>query len=286
MAAPSLREIEKALYSLWTDRKARDIAFPAAGSSKKKAASSLAESISGELLAQIDRRGVSIYADLLNIGHQDLMENVFPGCARLIGDKWSDEVDNYFVKFPPDHFNFNRAAERFSEYLSKFGDRYVRKYPFIVELADYEWLELELLENPGRVEKFPHEQLVSPEQFESLRPVVNPVLAIRRYKYPVTGIVEHLEGDCCLPRDVAPKPCCVVVYRDPVTHDCRFLEVGEITARVVEAALESPTSYKDLIALVVSTSGGMDAQQCVLEFLQMVETLQEVNLFVGSVAVR
>jgi hypothetical protein len=81
---------------------------------------------------------------------------------------------------------------------------------------------------------------------------------------------------------VAPEPCCVVVYRDPDSHDCRFLAVGEITARIVEAALESPTSYKDLIALTVSSSGGMDAQQCVIEFLEMVEKLQQVKLFVGS----
>lgn len=282
MLAPSLREIESTLCKLWMNRSARERLLSRSAPRKKHDSQIEADSLSPELFRVIDKEGIRLYANLLNIGHQDLMENVYPGCAKLIGEKWSEVVDDYFEKFPPAHFNLNRAAESFSKYLSKFGDRYVRKYPFIVELADYEWVELELIEHPGDVRTCPHQALTSPEQFEALSPVVNPVLAIRRYKYQITGIVEHLEGDCCLPKDVEPQLTCVIVYREPDTHSCRFLEVGEMTARIVAVALESQTSYKDLIALAVSSSGGMDPQQCVLEFLELVEKLQEMKLFVGS----
>jgi hypothetical protein len=283
MPALSLHEIEEALCTLWMNRRQREAFLDNSGTGKKGKKSTGDLSLSPELSEKIDRNGIRLYAQLLNIGHQDLMENVFPGCARLIGDKWTDVVDDYLEKFPPSHFNLNRSAEKFSQYLAKWGERYVRKYPFIVELADYEWLELELLEHPALIEVYEHTPLSSPEQCALLRPVVNPVLAIRRYKYPITAIVEHLEDNCCIPKDAAPNETAVAVFRDPESHSCRFLEIGEMTARIVEVALESPTSYKDLIELAVA-SGGMDPQQCVIEFLSMVEKLQEVRLLVGSQA--
>jgi hypothetical protein len=282
MPAHCLRDIEITLATVWMNRQAREQLIFSESTGKRRDRSKPGEQLPASLLAEIDKDGVRLYAELLNLGQQDLMENVFPGCAKLIGDRWSDEVNNYLERFPPTHYNLNRAAEKFPEYLLKFGDRYLRKYPFIAELADYEWLELELLEHPGQVKTFPYQPLTDAAQFEQQRPVVNPVLAVRRYKYPITEIVEHLEDDCCLPKDVEPKITQVAVYREPETHDCRFFELGQMAARVIEAAQEKPTAYKDLIALAVSTSGGMDPQQCVLQCLEMIEKLQEVKLLVGS----
>ncbi len=282
MPAHCLRDIEKTLATLWMNRQAREQLIFSESTGKKRDRAKPDGLLPRDLLEQVDREGVRLYAELLNIGHQDLMENVFPGCAKLIGQRWSEEVNNYLEKCPPSHYNLNRAAERFPEYLLKFGLRYMRKYPFIAELADYEWLELEMLEHPGLIKTFPFEPLTESEQFERLRPVVNPVLALRRYKYPITEIVEHLESDCCLPKDVQPKPIQVAVYREPESHGCRFFELGQMAARVIEAAQEKPTAYKDLIALAVMTSQGVDPQQCVVQFLEMIEKLQEVKLLVGS----
>lgn len=278
----SLRDIEKTLLNLWMFHGARLQLRGEASKSAKKSAGKSYLSLPPEILEQIDRRGVELYAELLNIGHQDLMENIYPGCAKLIGDKWGQIVDHYLEHFPPAHFNLNRAAEHFPQYLREHGYRYTRTYPYIVELADYEWLELDILEHPGKVVKFPQIALTDSGQFASLRPVVNPVLAIRRYKYPIPEIVQHLEDDCCVPKDVAPKVTHVIDYRDPDSKDCRFLEVGEITARLVQCALERPVSYKEMIAMSLAEAGQVSAQDCVIQFLEMVEQLQERSLFVGS----
>ncbi len=229
----------------------------------------------------LDEKGIRLYAELLRIGHQDLMASVFPGCASLIGDQWPQTVDDYLEHYPPDHYNLNRAAQRFPQYLAAFGERFLRRYPFLVELADYEWLELELIEHPGVVMTCPHQPLASPEQFERWRPVVNPVLVVRRYRYPITGIVEQLAEGLALPDDLAPAPATVIVYRDP-DNDCRFLEVTEMTCRTVELARSGRHSYKDLIASALSEIHGADPQECVVEFMEMVEKLQSLKLFVGS----
>jgi hypothetical protein len=283
MPTHSLHEIEKTMRMLWMDRKERE-SFLDGQTGKKKTGSRVNE-VNPELLSEIDKDGVKLYAGLLNYGHQDVMLSIYPGCAKLIGEKWEDVVDNYLEKYPPEHFNLNRTARRFPQYLEKYGERYLKRFPYIAELADYEWIELELMESDQSIEVSEFMPLTLPEHFEQLAPVVNQVLLLREYKYPITSVVDHLEDDCCLPRDVEPKNTFVAVYRDPETNFCRFLEVGESAARIIKTAQDGRVCYRDLLGLAVSMSAAGDPQQAVVEFLELVEKLQSVSLFVGSVRI-
>jgi uncharacterized protein len=278
MPGPSLRDIEHTLRLLWMDRKSRESFLDDEQTKSKKGAVAAPD----DLLAQIDAEGVRLYAGLLTYGHHDLMLSVYPGCAKLLDDHFSDAVENYLEKFPPEHYNLNQAARRFPEYLTKYGERWIKKFPYIVELADYEWIELEMMEKDVSITKFPHELLSTPEQFEKLAPVVNPALLIKKYKYPIPSVVDHLEDDCCLPRDIEPADTYMAIYRDPDTHRCRFMELGEVAVQLVEAARQEPVSYRDLLSTAVACSASPDPQKPVLEFLELVETLQSAGLFVGS----
>lgn len=272
MPTPSLREIEHTLRLLWTDRKSRESFLDGESTASGKE----------DLLSQVDAEGVRLYAGLLSYGHHDLMISVYPGCARLMDDHFHDAVDNYLETFPPEHYNLNQAARRFPEYLTKYGERWVKKFPYILELADYEWVELEMLEKPADIERFPYEPLTSPEQFEKFAPVVNPALLMRKYKYPIPSIVDHLSDECCMPKQVEPSDTYMAIYRDPDTHRCRFMELGELAVGLVESALQAPLSYRELLSTAVARSANPDPQQTVVEFLELVETLQSASLFVGS----
>lgn len=279
----SLRDIEQALVTLWMDRRARATFLQ--GKSERRSGKTAVDKLPPELVKQIDKRGIDLYASLLNFGHQDVMLSIYPGCAKLLGHRWADVVDSYLEHYPPCHYNFNRTAERFSQYLTKYGERHKLKYPFIAELADYEWLELEVMETAIEVETADYEQLTSPEQFESSGPLVNPTLVVRRYCYPIPDIVDYLRDDCCSPREVEAKPTSVALYRDPYGHHCRFLELGDLAAAVVDTARKSQQSYAALAKLVVGLSGERSAGESVLEFLELVDKLQSVYLFVGSIGV-
>src|SRR5207244_1761420 len=124
-----------------------------------------------------------------------------------------------------------------------------------------------------------------PEQFQKFAPVVNQVLAIREYEYPITSVVDHLEDDCCLPRDVEPKKTYVAVYRDPESNYCRFLEIGESAAKIIRYAQDERAPYVELLGMAVASADSGDPQTVAVEFLELVEKLQSVSLFVGSVEV-
>ncbi len=96
---PSLREIEQSVATLWLNREAREWLIK--GRKKEKPES--LKDVPEELLQAVDRDGVALYGGLISYGHQDVMESIYPYCARLLGKKWLTVVEDYLLKFPPDH---------------------------------------------------------------------------------------------------------------------------------------------------------------------------------------
>lgn len=273
MSAPSLREIERTLATLWLDGDARQD-FLKAGR----------DDVPQSLRTEIDKKGVKLYASLLNHGRQDLMRSIYPHCARLLGKNWQPVVTEYFAAYPPDHYNLNRAALHFAQFLKEHGQDFAKRFPFLVELADYEWLEMQLLEIdvPVVVEK--SVELDSPEAFSDYGPLVNPVMTVKEYQYPICKIVDQLANSKRLPRNVSVAPTFVAVYRDPETNKCRFMELGAVASAVIDAARQGAVSFADLVSLAVSKTPQVDPQIVVSDFLKLMETLQEMRVFIGSKA--
>lgn len=268
-----LRDLEKTLSVLWTNESARlkflkDGQLPDGG-------------FAAQVNEQIDARGIRTYADLIAIGRCDLMLSIFPGCARLLNKKWTETVDRYFENCPPDHYRLNMAAHGFSNYLKEFRHDHLRKFPYLSDLADYEWIELQLMEDDRQINLLPHAALSQPEHFEKQAPLVNPVLSIRNYNYPVPLIVDYLrEGQ--LPRNISPREVVVAVYRDPETHLGRYVEITPGIAQVIMQAQDKSTSYADLASVAILYSKAGNPEAALLEFIEAVEKLQELNLFIGS----
>jgi hypothetical protein len=210
------------------------------------------------------------------------MDSIYPLNAKLLGKNWPAIVDDYLETFPPNHFNLNRTAKQFPGYVEQYLSDYTERYPFLAELADYEWVEMDLLEVD---EALPHSQLESPQtpdHITSYGPIINPALRIRHYQFPIISIAEQLESSKRKPGKVKPGQSRVAIYRDPKLNRCRFLDVGPVAASVVEAAQAAPITYAELIALAVSMSPGVNPQQTIADFLVLVDDLQSKNLFLGN----
>lgn len=267
----NLSDVESCLSMLWTQRRPR----------QEFLQGQTPDGLQPDILSQVDPRGVRLYASLIRHGQQDLMNSIYPGCAKVLGKHWYELVSEYFESFPPDHFNLNAGAGNFSRFLKERCDAFVKRHPFLSELADYEWIELEILEHPG--EPVPGEDvgLDEPTRFTTFGPRLNPVIIVRHYVYPITKIVDWLKAGVKLPRRVGKQAAHMVIYRDPDNLDARFLEFGELAVAIVENALEGSCSYADLIALAVECKGG-DAQSTVEEVLTLFERLQSLKVFLGS----
>ena len=273
---PSLREIEKSVTALWLNKEARDWL----ASDRKEPLPECLKGAPVEVLRTVDRNGVNLYGELMRFGLHDVMESIYPYCSRLLGKKWTAIVDDYRLKFPADHHNFNRLCKNLPQYFSLYGGNNLERYPFLPELADYEWVELEKMEEDVDVKPCEHVQLSTPEQIVGFSPVVNPTLSVRDYKYNILEIASYLESGRKLPKMKAERTL-VAVYRVADSHRCKFVEVGEAAAKIVEIARQG-TTYQALIPIVVALTPELAPQDSVAQFLELVEDLQDLGIFIGS----
>lgn len=277
MYVPSLHEIEKTVATLWLNREAREWLI----NGRKGQMPDVLANAPEEVLREVDQKGVDLYGSLMAYGHHDVMDSVYPFCHALLGcAQWEETVEDYLTRMPPDHFNFNRLCAKFSQYLTMYRTDLVDKYPYIAELADYEWIELEKMEEDTEIVVFPHEQLVSPEQILTLYPVVNPTLSLRDYKYDVLKIGDKIKAGKKVGK-VKQSRTIVASYREPETHEGSFAKIGEAAAKIVDIA-RTPTTYQALIPQLVALTPELSPQESVAEFLELVENLQELSIFVGS----
>ncbi|MBX9770285.1 MAG: putative DNA-binding domain-containing protein [Candidatus Obscuribacterales bacterium] len=255
----SLRDLERTLSVLWTSEIHR--------SNFLKNGSLPTDEFAQSMTSEIDERGVRTYAELIKIGRSDLMLSVYPGCARLLNKKWQETIDDYFETCPPKHYHLNMAASSFSEYLIEHCPQH-----------------LQLMEDAQQIKVLPHTPLTEPVHFEKFAPVVNPVLTIRNYNYPVPVIVDYLrEGQ--LPRNISPREVSVAVYRDPETHLGRYVEITPGIVQLITEAQTQPTVYADLAATAIAYSQAGSAENALLEFFEAVEKLQSLNIFVGNILI-
>jgi len=272
---PSLREIEQTVAALWLNKEARTWLVKRKGEPPE-----CLKNAPPGILETVDKKGVSLYADLMNYGHQDVMSSIYPYCQKLLGKRWESTVDDYLLQFPPDHYNFNRLCHRLSEYFTTYGGTLTDKFPFLPELADYEWIELEKMEQDVAIKTAPHKELDDLGQLASLRPLVNPTLTVRDYRFNILEIAARLEEGKRLGKAVQPERTFVAIYRHPGSHHCRYVELGESATAIIDAA-RGGLSYQQLIAHAVAAISG-DPQQAVVDFLELVEQFQELGIFVGS----
>lgn len=275
---PSLREIEQTVATLWLNRQARQWLM----SAKKGPRPECLKDAPEEVLQTVDRKGIELYGGLISYGHQDVMESIYPFCSKLLGKKWKPLVEDYLLRCPAQHHNFNRLCAEFPQYVSLYCTDLLDRYPFLAELADYEWIEMEKLEDECRIVTQAHAPLETPEQIATLCPVVNPTVTIREYKYDITNLADRLEHDRKLPRTIKPERTLVAIYRHPETYRCDFVEIGQAAAQLIEAA-RKPVTYQSLIPLVIALTPELPPQETVTQFLEVVEELQELGVFVGSV---
>lgn len=276
---PSLREIEKTLTTLWTNGEARR--WLLAGAPSDQAPQAVAE-LSSEMLPQLDQRGVELYGKLIEYGHHDVMESIYPHCAFLLADQWQSVMEDYFLKFPPAHYNLNRICQPFPAYVTEYGGKYLKRYPFLAELADYEWIELEKMEESREVKRFGGEAINGLEQIVGSSPVVNPTLTLRRYEYPLLEIVEKLEEGLRLPAKIKKSVTFVAVFREPDSHGAEFMELGETVVKLLEKTLSEKVSYQDLLLQFLADNPQASPEAGIIEFLEIIEELQSSCLLVGS----
>jgi hypothetical protein len=182
-----LQQTQAALAELWTNTEKRQQFLD----------SSQDERADYGDLSGLSKSGIELYAELLQNNAQGLMASIFPACQSLFSDEvWTRTIESYLRECPPDTYHLNSLARKFSAYLKKHAsDSEFALWPFIAELADFEWVELEVEEHPAKALATDYTELTSQELIATMIPVVNPAHTCRDYNYQVHEIARVILDD-------------------------------------------------------------------------------------------
>jgi len=203
----------------------------------------------------IELRRMEIYKTLFINNMESLVETCFPVLRKLLGDaRWHSLIRDFYVDHSCETPYFSEVPEEFLEYLQDERGDVEGDFPFMFELAHYEWVEMALetmdVSFSPVVNQDPTQDVMS-EVF-TLSPLVWPL----HYQYPV-----HLISESYLPVDAPEEVTYLSVYRDE-SDLVKFTEINAITFRLMQL-LEDNDSFtvEDHLSQISSemTHVGLDA---------------------------
>ena len=178
--------------------------------------------------AGIEPRRLKIYQDLVYNNIEGFISSGFPVLRSLYTDCNWHELVREFIRGHRCHSPyFLEISQEFLRFLTQDYQTLETDYPFIAELAHYEWVELALDVSPVDMDAF------SPiaDPMHGL-PALSPLTWLLSYQFPV----HHIGKDHC-PLEPG-EPTFLAVYRDR-GNEVQFMELNAATARLLELLREN-----------------------------------------------
>jgi hypothetical protein len=230
-------------------------------------------------LQGIDASRLALYRELMHNTVRDTLESIYPFTVQLLKhgspshadeykeglESWASLAECFRRSCPNLSPKLTGAVENFPRFLA--GEAvWMSIYPFLSELADYEWLEMQVLNMPDAptIVNTPSETPV-PSDFENFYPVWNQARLLQRFEFPIPEIINALQALTDEEHSLdhlsdAPQPTDMLFYRDPETLQVRFFVLNELTRSLIELSAEQPTlSYAALLQELQSRMPALQA---------------------------
>lgn len=169
---------------------------------------------------------LAVYQELVFNNIEEFLANAFP-VLRRISDKayWHALVRAFIVEHRARTPLFPELPREFVDYLAQTRSPRKEDYPFLPELAHYEWTELAV-----GISELAIDENTIPKESSLLHgiPLISPLIRLCHYRFPV-----HRIGPAFLPTKADDTPTHLLVYRNR-QDKVGFLELNPITARLVK----------------------------------------------------
>ena len=179
----------------------------------------------------LEDRRLQIYRDLFFNNIENLLGSQFPVLKRLKGESWKPLIRRFYAEHESHTPLFPEIAREFMRYLEDRSDRGESDWPFIHELAHYEWVELAVLIDEADTDTLD----CDPEGDVVLAaPVFSPVAWLLNYRFPVQRIREDF-----MPTETPEQPTFLVVARDR-KGQVSFTELNALSFKLLELVKDNP----------------------------------------------
>lgn len=222
----------------------------------------------------VESRRMKIYNELFYNNVEGFMTNGFPVLRAIHDDEsWHHLIRDYFHIHRAKTPLFPEMSREFLYYLQHERQPRQDDYPFLLELAHYEWAELALSLSEQEVDWTNVD--LNADLLQG-RPVLSSLAWNLSYHWPVHQIGPDYLPD--VPSDIA---ICLLLYRDS-NDEVRFIELNPVTARLLQL-IEEQSSPSGLAMLQqIATEMNHPAPELVIEGgLSIMQDLIQRNVILG-----
>ncbi len=224
----------------------------------------------------IEDRRMGIYRELFFNNLKSLLSSTYPVLKELHSDeKWRRLIRQfmqvhrastpYFLELPAEFLNFLT-----DEYEAQDDD-----FPFLAELAHYEYIELALSVSDVEIDM----DGIDPDgDLLSGVPVKSELAWLYAYQFPVHRIATDF-----LPTEPSETPVCLAVARDP-DGKVRFHELNPAMAALLEAIAENPELKRGetLLRELAARLSFPDPEQFVAHGERALDDFRRSNIILGA----
>ncbi|NOT12249.1 MAG: DUF2063 domain-containing protein [Methylococcaceae bacterium] len=179
--------------------------------------------------SDVNKDRMDMYRELFFNNIDSFLSDNFPVLKTILNDwQWLKLTQDFYATHKSQSPYFAEIPEEFLYYLE--NERHnPDDYPFMLELAHYEWVEMALsIAKADTVATAKGKEKLLNHRIE-----VSPLAWPLAYQYPVQRISPDY-----LPEQAPEQPTCLIVYRDQ-HYDVHFIEITPITYRLLQLIQEN-----------------------------------------------
>ena len=223
----------------------------------------------------IEDRRLAIYRELFYNNIESFLSGNFPVLREITPDeKWRGIVRDFMVNHRCETPHFPEIAQEFLTYLSESRRAEADDYPFMLELAHYEWVELALGISDEDADLPPHDP--NGDLLAGI-PLVSPVAWNLSYSYPV-----HRISPGMIPEAPSEEITHLVVYRDRLDR-IHFLEINAVTQRLLELVKQNmQATGLEILQMIAEEMQHPDPAVVITAGAQLMQDLKARNIIIGT----
>ena len=214
--------------------------------------------------ADVKEQRMVMYRELFFNNIEGFLSGNFPVLRKILDDQqWFALAQDFFAKHPCKSPYFSQIPEEFLAYLQNERDS-SEDFPFMLELAHYEWAEMALSISKDDVGA----TIQDLDDLLNRNIALSPLAWLLAYQYPVQKIAPAF-----LPIEAPEQPTFLIVYRN-IEDDVNFIEITPLTYRLLEIIQEHENSLaEDCLKQVARESNHSDPEIIIASGLQILKEL-------------
>lgn len=180
----------------------------------------------------VEEQRMAVYRRLFYNNIEGFIARAFPVLRKILtDDQWHGMVRDFFSRYRCKSPYFLEISSQFLDYLENHRVPKADDFPFLLELAHYERVELEALVSAKEIDP---DGIDEAGDLMTGKPVLSPLVWPLAYEYAV-----HRIGPAYLPDKPESGPTFLLVVRNR-EDAVDFMEINPFTWRLIEILTESP----------------------------------------------